>query len=197
LEALRDGMVSPSKETFESLHEETLRLVRLVEDLLQLARAEASKGTLNRKLIDLQELASQILDLLRPQFVAKGIVVDVHHDSATGLVVGDAEKLTQVFRNLLQNAWQYTPPGGTVQLTTERLPEGIKLVFTNTGEEIAAEDLPYIFERFYRGEKSWSRELGGAGLGLAIVKELVEAHGGRVGAESMRSETRIWFILPV
>jgi signal transduction histidine kinase len=178
LEALRDGVVSPSTETFESLHEETLRLVRLVEDLLQLARADASKGTLNRKLIDLQELASQILDLLRPQFVAKGIVVDVHHDSATGLVVGDAEKLTQVFRNLLQNAWQYTPPGGTVQLTTERLPEGIKLLFTNTGEEIAAEDLPYIFERFYRGEKSRSRELGGAGLGLAIVKELVEAHGG-------------------
>ena len=189
-------MVSPSKETFESLHEETLRLVRLVEDLLQLARADAAKGTLNLKLIDLQELASQVLHLFRPQFVAKGIVVDVQYDSATGLVVGDAEKLTQVFRNLLQNAWQFMPPGGTVQLPTEHLPKGIKLVFTNTGEELAAEDLPYIFERFYGGEKSRSRELGGAGLGLVIVKELVKAHGGRVGAESMRSETRIWFILP-
>jgi signal transduction histidine kinase len=71
------------------------------------------------------------------------------------------------------------------------------VAFTNTGGEIAAEDLPFIFERFYRGEKSRSRELGGAGLGLAIVKELVEAHGGRVGAECTPSETRIWFILPV
>jgi two-component system sensor histidine kinase BaeS len=197
LEALRDGVVSPSGETFESLHEETLRLVRLVEDLLQLARADASRGTLHLKRLDLLGLASQVLDLLRPQFMAKGIGVDVQQGIAPGLVMGDAEKLTQVFRNLFQNAWQYTPPGGTVRFTMERVPEGIKVVFANTGEEIAAEDLPYIFERFYRGEKSRSRELGGAGLGLAIVKELVEAHGGQVGADSRPSETRIWFILPV
>jgi two-component system, OmpR family, sensor histidine kinase BaeS len=77
------------------------------------------------------------------------------------------------------------------------MPEGIKLVFANSGEGIAEEDLPFIFERFYRGEKSRSRELGGAGLGLTIVKELVEAHGGQVGAESTPSETKIWFTLPV
>jgi two-component system, OmpR family, sensor histidine kinase BaeS len=197
LEALRDGVVSPSKETFELLHEETLRLVRLVEDLLQLARADASKGTLSLRMIDLQELATQVLDLFRPQFATKGIVVDVQLPSADGLIMGDPEKVAQVFRNLLQNTWQYTPPGGTVGISAERLLNGIRVTFTNTGGEIAEEDLPFIFERFYRGEKSRSRELGGAGLGLAIVKELVEAHGGHVGADCTPSETRIWFTLPV
>lgn len=196
LEALRDGVVSPSKETFESLHEETLRLVKLVEDLLQLARADAARGTLSLRTIDLQELASQVLDLFRPQFAMKGIFVQAELSNVKGLVMVDPEKLVQVFRNLLQNAWQYTPPGGTVRIFAERLPEGPKLIFANTGEGIAEEDLPFIFERFYRGEKSRSRELGGAGLGLSIVKELVEAHGGQVGAESTPSETRIWLILP-
>src|SRR5262245_20184675 len=148
-------------------------------------------------MIDLQELASQVLDLFRPQFTMKRIVVDVQLPSANGPIMGDPEKLAQVFRNLLQNAWQYTPPGGTVGILAERLLNGIRVAFTNTGGEIAKEALPFIFERFYRGEKSRSRELGGAGLGLAIVKELVEAHGGHVGAECTPSETRIWFNLPV
>ena len=82
-------------------------------------------------------------------------------------------------------------------ITTERLSDRIKMVFANTGEGIAEEDLPFIFERFYRGEKSRSREHGGAGIGLAIVKELIEAHGGGVGAESSSSESRVWFTLPV
>jgi len=83
-----------------------------------------------------------------------------------------------VLSNLLENAWQYTPYGGKFMITTERLPDRIKMVFANTGEGIAEEDVPFIFERFYRGEKSRSREHGGAGIGLAIVKELIEAHGG-------------------
>jgi two-component system, OmpR family, sensor histidine kinase BaeS len=197
LEALRDGVVVPSKETFESLHEETLRLVRLVEDLLQLARADAARGTLSLKIIDLQVLVSRVLDLFRPRFAVKDIVVEEQLSGIQGPIMGDAEKLAQVLRNLLQNAWQYTPAGGTVRVSGERSPEGFRLTFTNTGGEIAEEDLPFIFERFYRGEKSRSRELGGAGLGLAIVKELVEAHGGHVGAAVTPSETRIWFILPV
>jgi two-component system sensor histidine kinase BaeS len=135
--------------------------------------------------------------LVRPKFTMKGIVVQAELSGAKGMAMVDPEKLAQVFRNLLQNAWQYTPPAGTVRISVERRPEGIKLVFANNGEGIAEEDLPFIFERFYRGEKSRSRELGGAGLGLTIVKELVEAHGGQVGAESTPSETKIWFILPV
>lgn len=196
LEALRDGVVVPSKETFESLHEETLRLAKLVEDLLRLARADAARGTLHRQGIDLRELASQALDRFQPKFVMKRIGVTTELSGAADRVQADSEKLAQVFSNLLQNAWQYTPSGGTIRISAERSPGEIKLTFANTGERIAEEDLPFIFERFYRGEKSRSREHGGAGLGLAIVKELIEAHGGTVAAESTLAETKIWFTLP-
>ena len=110
--------------------------------------------------------------------------------------MADQDKLGQVLRNLLQNALQYTPRGGRVAVTIERPPGWVRTIFSNTGDGIANEDLPFIFERFYRAEKSRSREYGGAGIGLAIVKELVEAHGGQTGAESSAKETRVWFTLP-
>ena len=197
LEALSDGVVAPSKETMESLQEETIRLAQLVEDLLQLAHADAFRGTLHPRKVDLPALASKTLELFRPKFAAKGILVDMDLSHVQGDVMADPEKLAQVFRNLLQNAWQYTPDGGKVRISSERLSGRIKLSFTNTGEEIPKEDLPFIFERFYRGEKSRSREHGGAGIGLAIVKELIEAHGGQVSAESSPDETRVWFSLPL
>lgn len=117
---------------------------------------------------------------------------------ATGAegVFADAEKLAQILQNLLHNAWQYTPSQGKVRVTVERSDRAVKIVVANTGEPIAREDLSLIFERFYRIDKSRSRERGGAGIGLAIVKDLVEAHGGRVGAESSIGENRIWFVLP-
>ncbi len=197
IEALRDRVMAPSTETFESLHEEILRLAKLVEDLLQLARADASREILRRQKTDLQELLSQVLELFRPEFSAKEIVVEAEFSKVSKEIVADPEKLWQVFRNLLQNACQYTPRGGNLKIFGERLPDRVMLVFANTGEGIAKEDLPFIFERFYRGEKSRSRAHGGAGIGLAIVKELVEAHGGEVGSESNATETRIWFTLPI
>lgn len=196
IEALRDGVVAPSKETFESLHEEMLRLAKLVEDLLQLARADASKGALRVQTINLQQPLSQVLELFQPGFAAKRIVIETELSRAEVHITADPEKLSQVLSNLFQNACQYTPDGGNIRISAERLPGRIKIVFGNTGEGIAKEDLPFIFERFYRGEKSRSREHGGAGIGLAIVKELVEAHGGEVGAESTPGETRVWFTLP-
>jgi len=196
LEALKDEVLPPSKQTLHSLHEETLYLVKLVEDLLQLARAEAAKGALKQQRVHLQELLSQVLDFFLPKFAEKGIFTAMKMAGDAVQIMADPEKLSQVFRNLLQNAWQHTPPGGNVGISTERLPGRIKMIFANTGEGIAKEDLPFIFERFYRGDKSRSREHGGAGIGLAIVKELVEAHGGEVGAESSSAETTVWFTLP-
>lgn len=196
LEALRDDMVPPSRDLFVSLHEETLRLAALVDDLLQLARAEASAGALQLRPVDLRELTEEVLDLYRPEFEAKGIAVERELAEAASPVPADPDRLAQVFRNLLQNAWQYTPPGGRVRISARALPGRVKLVFANSGEGIAAGDLPFIFERFYRGEKSRSRDHGGAGIGLAVVKGLVEAHRGEVGAESVPSETRIWITLP-
>ncbi|MBI3016201.1 MAG: HAMP domain-containing protein [Candidatus Tectomicrobia bacterium] len=196
LEALNDGVMTPSKEIFKLLHEETLRLAKLVEDLLQLARADASWGTLRRDRIDLKELTGEVMESFQTMFAAKRIVVETDFSEVDGRILADQEKLFQVFRNLLQNAWQYTLHGGKVRILAERLPGKIKMNFVNTGEGISGDDLPFIFERFYRGEKSRSREHGGAGIGLAIMKELIEAHGGEVGAESSPGETRVWFTLP-
>jgi len=95
----------------------------------------------------------------------------------------------------VDNAWKYTPNGGTVIVSTARTADGIMTTFANNGDGISAEDIPYVFERFFRGDRSRSREGGGAGIGLAIVKELVEAHGGKVGAASDKEWTRVWFTL--
>ncbi len=98
--------------------------------------------------------------------------------------------------NLLQNAVRYTPAGGSVTVAGEARSGSVLVSVTNTGEPIPADDLPHVFERFYRVEKSRDRATGGAGIGLAIVKQLVEAGGGRVGAESSSAGTRFWFSLP-
>jgi signal transduction histidine kinase len=111
--------------------------------------------------------------------------------------MADRDKLLQAIRNLADNAWKYTPRRGTVTVSTARTAEGIKTVFANSGAVIAANDIPYLFERFFRADRSRSRDAGGAGIGLAIVKELIEAHGGTVGAESDENGTRVWFYLPV
>jgi signal transduction histidine kinase len=101
-----------------------------------------------------------------------------------------------VLANLLQNAARYAPTGGQLTLAADARPDTILVSLTNGGEAIPAEDLPHVFERFYRVEKSRDRERGGAGIGLAIVKQLVEGWGGRVGAESVPGRTRFWFSLP-
>lgn len=196
LEALLDGVLPPSSENLESLQEETGRLVRLVEDLLRLAKADTARATLQKEEIQIADLILQELDSFLPRFQAKKISVETHFQPGMNRLWGDSDKLAQVISNLLQNAWQYTPSGGTFCISSEPCPKGLKIIFGNTGSEIAAKDIPFIFERFYRGEKSRSREHGGAGIGLAIVKELIEAHDGQVGAEITDGETRIWFSLP-
>jgi two-component system, OmpR family, sensor histidine kinase BaeS len=197
LEALIDGVVPKSRETFELLHEETLRLTHLVEDILRLARADAAKENLNPVEIRMGDVIEHVLDVFLPQFETKGMVVDTKGMDGGIRVYADPDKLAQVIRNLMQNAYQYSLPGGNVKIFTQRIKGEIQVVFANTGIEVSEKDLPFIFERFYRGEKSRSREHGGAGIGLAIVKELIEAHGGKVGAEISNDETRIWFSLPV
>jgi signal transduction histidine kinase len=137
-----------------------------------------------------------MLALYRPGFESKGIAVETRFAPGTERVSADRDKLLQAVRNLVENAWKYTPEGGRVTVSAERAARGIRVVFANSGSGIAAAELPFIFERFYRADRSRSREAGGAGIGLAIVKELIEAHGGKVGAESGKGETRIWFVLP-
>jgi len=196
MEALADGVLPVSRETFATLEKESLRLVRLVEDLQQLARADAAKAFLNREQLSLHEQLRQIVELYRFNLQEKGIIVQWRLESGTETVYADRDKLLQAIRNLVDNAWKYSRPEGTIELSTMVTAGGIKTVFANQGEAIDQASLPFIFERFFRAERSRSRQVGGAGIGLAIVKELIEAHGGQVGAESDRDWTRVWFTLP-
>jgi two-component system, OmpR family, sensor histidine kinase BaeS len=197
MEAMGDGVIPASRETFATLENEFIRLTRLVEDLQQLARADAAKAFLDRKEVSLHLLLSQIAGLYRHNFQEKGIAVEWHLEPETEIVMADSDKLLQAIRNLVDNAWKYTAAGGSVVISTFRAAGCIKTVIANRCDRIDEQNLPFIFERFFRTERSRSREVGGAGIGLAIVKELVEAHGGQVGAESDDTWTRIWFTLPV
>ncbi len=196
LEGLADGVIAPSKPTLDMLQKEILRLVRLVNDLHQLTKAEAAEAYLQREEVNLPELVAQVLEFYRPDIERRRIAAETDFPEEVSRAVADRDKLLQAVSNLVQNAWQYTPEGGSLRISAESVPDGIMLSFANTGAGIDEEDLPLIFERFYRTEKSRSRDSGGAGLGLAIVKGLIEAHGGRVGAASADDQTRIWFTLP-
>jgi two-component system, OmpR family, sensor histidine kinase BaeS len=197
LEGLIDSVVPPSPETFRMLEQEVLRLVNLVEDLQQLARADAAKAFLDRQEYSLHDLLRQITELYEPNFLAKEIDVKWELDNGRETVTADRDKLLQAIRNLVDNAWKYTPAGGTLTISTLLGEDVIKTIFANSGSMIAKDDLPYLFERFFRADRSRSRDAGGAGIGLAIVKELIEAHGGTVGAESDEKGTRVWFTLPI
>jgi two-component system sensor histidine kinase BaeS len=197
LEALRDGVIPPAAETFTMLESEAVRLVRLVEDLSALTRADAAKGALRFEPVDLRALVTEAAALYEGPFAEKGISLDVSPDGGGGPVRGDKAWLLTVLRNLLDNALRYTPAGGKVTVQMARGDGQARVIVTNSGVEIPAADLPFVFERFYRVDKSRSRDSGGAGIGLAIVQQLVEAHGGAVGAESGDGATRIWFALPV
>ncbi len=197
LEALSDGILPPSKETLDMLGREILRLVRLVEDLHQLTQAEAARAHLAREPIAIAALVTEIVDFNRVEFEARRITVENRLATSLPDVVADRDRLVQVLRNLTQNAWQHTPDGGVVRIGAEPTSRGLRVSFVNTGAALGEDELAHLFERFYRSDKSRSRETGGAGIGLAVVKELIEAHGGSVGAALEGDEIRFWFELPV
>jgi signal transduction histidine kinase len=194
LEALRDGVIAPDRATFESLLDEADRLVRLSRSLDTLAAGDAGVVEAARDL-DLAATIRAVVDLVRPSAVAAGLELSVELPDRLA-ARGDPDQLAQVIGNLLQNAIRYTPAGGRVGVGAERRPGDVLVSVTNTGDGIPAADLPHVFERFYRVEKSRDRARGGAGIGLAIVRQLVEAAGGAVGVESRDGLTRFWFSLP-
>ena len=197
LEGLSDAVVPPSAGTFNMLQQEVLRLVHLVEDLQQLAKAEAAEAYLTRRPLFLEDLVKQLLVLYKQQFEQKAISVETRFAPEADSITADPDKLLQALRNLIENACKYTPANGSVTIAAERQDGNVQVRFINSGPGISAEDLPFVFERFYRADPSRSREGGGAGIGLSIVKTLIEAHGGEVGAESESGKTCMWFSLPV
>ena len=195
LEALRDGVITADRATYESLWDEAERLVRLSHSLDALAEGDAATTRPAVAELDLAAAVRAALDLAQPTLERAGLqlVVDLPERLQAR---ANPDHLAQVLGNLISNAARYTPAGGTVTVRAERRPADLLVSIANTGEGIPADDLERVFERFYRVEKSRDRARGGAGIGLAIVKQLVEAGGGRVGAESADGRTRFWFSLP-
>ena len=198
LEALQDGVVEPKREVVDSLHEEAMLLTRLVDDLQELALAEAGQLRLKCQSVAPADLVNKATDAARAQAAAKGIALQADLPEDLPLVNVDPQRIGQVLGNLLSNALTHTPSGGQVIVTAKARESEVELSISDTGEGIPPEHLPYIFERFYRADKSRSRATGGTGLGLAIARQLVEAHGGRIEVESEVGQGAAFtFTLPV
>ncbi len=196
VEGIKDGLISPEAPTLESMHEEVLILTRLIEDLQDLALAESGQLALHRQQCDLDDLMRKAVSGVQLQADAKGVCIEVEV-SDDAAVQADPERIGQVLRNLLANAANYTPSGGEIRVMVARRDDNVEVRVADTGAGIPEEELPYVFERFYRVDKSRSRATGGVGLGLTIARRLVEAHGGRISVQSLEGQgTTFTFTLP-
>jgi len=187
LEGLFDGVVPSSERTWAKLRDEAGRLHRLADDLQQLSRAEAHQLSLALRPIPPATIVQAAVDRLGLDFEAKGIELRVDVAPDLPVVHADPDRVIQVLTNLLSNALRYTPPPGRVEVAVVRVGDRVRFHVRDTGIGIADVDLPHVFERFFRVDKSRSRATGGAGVGLTIARALVEAMGGRIWAESAGS----------
>ena len=198
LEALRDDVIEVRRETLESLYDEAMLLSHLVDDMQDLTLVEAGRLSLHRESLDPPALVSAAVQAARPHATQQGVSLLVEELPALPPVYADAQRISQVLRNLLSNALAYTPAGGTVRVSASGCADEVRIEVQDTGCGIATEHLPNVFERFYRADPSRARATGGAGLGLALVKQFVTAHGGTVAvASTPGSGSRFSFTLPV
>ena len=196
IEAAQDGVLPDAGANLEAMHSEALRLTQLVEDLGKLSDAEQPGLLLDKRRLDLSALVADRARAQADFFAAKSIRLDERLEPAQAY--GDERRIGQIVDNLLSNALRYTEPGGSVRVTVGRRDSEATIEIADTGIGIAGDELPYIFERFWRSERSRARKTGGAGIGLAIVRELVRAHDGRIDVHSRPGEgSRFTVTLPV
>src|SRR3990172_3849103 len=184
LEAMLDGVYDLNPENIASIHQQTALLSRLVADLRDLALAEAGQLRLDWQSVDLEAVIAQASNGLQSQALEKGVTFKVELPQGLPRIRGDGQRLQQVLFNLVSNALRHTPTGGTVKTAVEVKEDRVVIRVQDTGSGIPAEDLPHVFERFYRVDRSRARSTGGSGLGLTIAKRIVEAHGGQIWAQS-------------
>ena len=187
LEGMLEGVVERSDETLNSLREETEYLSRMITDLRDLSLAEAGQLTLEKEATDVNLLIHRAVNMLEPLALERN--VSIHEDlSPAPALPLDARRISQVLYNLLTNAIRYTPENGEISVITQtisiRNKDWLRIDVHDNGCGIAPEDLPFVFEHFYRADKARDKKSGGSGIGLAIVKQLVEIHGGVVEAQS-------------
>ena len=198
IEAVRDKVLEPDEETIATLDGEAILLSRLVDDLQELSIVEAGQMALERQPEDLTELVIHTTDAMATAAATRNVRLERKTASDLPLVSMDYHRISQVLRNLVDNALSHTGEGGCVTVQTTRAGDWVQVSVSDTGEGIEPENLPYVFDRFYRVDKSRTRSTGGSGLGLTISKGLVEAHGGTMQVESRRGVgSRFFFTLPV
>jgi signal transduction histidine kinase len=184
LELLLDNVVPPTPEQLQTIYEQNLLLGRLVRDLQLLALADAGELQIVRVPTQFREILQRVIAHIHPTLEEKQIALEAQITDDLPTVSVDPQRIEQVLLNLLDNACRYTPPGGKIALSAYREDGAVHVSVRDGGPGIAPEDLPHIFERFYRGDKSRARSSGGTGLGLSIAKALIEAHGGKIWAEN-------------
>ena len=198
IEAVRDKILEPDEDTISTLDGEAVLLSRLVDDLQELSVVEAGQMALERQPEDLTELVTHATDAMATSASDRNIRVEKKLSPDLPLVSIDYHRISQVLRNLLDNALSHTGEGGHITVEASRAGKWVQVSVADTGKGIEPEDLPYVFDRFYRADKSRTRATGGSGLGLTISKGLVEAHGGQLWVESKPGVgSRFSFTVPV
>lgn len=198
LEGILDGVYPADTAQVELLLDETRQLARLVEDLRTLSLAEAGQLPLHFEAIDVNDLLQDVATSFSGQAESAGVALAAEIHGSLLTIQGDPGRLDQVLSNLVANALRHTPAGGSIHLRAEPLPGDpphLRITVTDTGSGIPAEDLPFIFDRFWRGDRARQKDgQGSTGLGLAITRQLVQAHGGRIAVESRPGEGTVFTI---
>lgn len=187
LESMLDGVEQPEPDKLFSMQEEVMRLTRLVGDLRDLSLAQVHQLELHLQPVDLGEKTERAAEMLEPLLEEKNLHFVKELAPDLPLRQLDPDRLNQILYNLITNAIRYTTPGTAILLKTEAAGENVRLLIADEGPGIAPEDLPHVFEQFYRGDKSRNRALGGSGIGLSLAKSFVEAQGGSIRAENRKN----------
>jgi signal transduction histidine kinase len=200
-EAVHDGVLPPTKENFEVIREEAVRLEHLVNDLRMLSLADAGELTINPQPIEPERLVHEVASLYQFETQKKNISLELDAASPLPAIEVDPGRMTQVLTNILDNALRHTPEGGRIILSAKEVEDHVELAIQDSGHGLPREDLERIFERFYRTDSSRQRDgdlPGGSGLGLAIAKSIVQAHGGQISAQGEAgSGLRVTIALPI
>ena len=185
LEGMLDHVIEPAPERIAGLHSQALLLKRLITDLRDLSLAQVGQLRLHRRMTDVGGVVRETLEAMAPLADERTVGLRLEVPATLRSIQADPDRLRQVVQNLVENALRHTPSGGEVRIALrDGNGEGLHVVVADTGSGIRAEDLPHVFDQFYRADASRARSSGGTGMGLAIVKSLVEAHGGHVTVES-------------
>jgi signal transduction histidine kinase len=198
LEAMLDGVYPTDQENLRAALIQTRTLSRLIEDLRILAVADAGKLHLEKERVDLGSFLKGVVEAYQPQAKEEGIALALETPTGLPPILADRDRLAQVMGNLLSNSLQYVPEGGHIKVEAYRREKGVLVAVKDDGPGVLADDLPRLFERFWRADPARRRATGGSGLGLSIARTIVEAHGGRIWAEETAGGgLTVRFSLPV